>query len=48
LTARWELYLRQLAKLSRVLRFTIADGKIVQAEIIADPARLREVGLAVL
>ena len=35
-------------KLSRVLRFTIADGKIVQADIIADPARLREVDLAVL
>ena len=35
-------------KLSRVLRFTIADGKIVQAEIIADPASLRGLDLAVL
>ena len=35
-------------KLSRVLRFTIANGKIAQADIIADPARLRELDLAVL
>ena len=35
-------------KLSRLLRFTIAKGKIVQADIIADPARLRELDLAVL
>jgi len=35
-------------KLSRVLRFTIANGKIVQADIIAEPARLRELDLAVL
>jgi hypothetical protein len=35
-------------KLSRVLRFTIVDGKIVQADIIAEPARLRELELAVL
>lgn len=35
-------------KLSRVLRFTIADGKIVQADIIADPARLRALDLAIL
>jgi RNA polymerase sigma factor (sigma-70 family) len=34
--------------LSRVLRFTIANGKIVQADIIAEPARLRELDLAVL
>jgi RNA polymerase sigma factor (sigma-70 family) len=34
-------------KLSRVLRFTIADGKIVQADIIAQPARLRELDLVV-
>jgi RNA polymerase sigma-70 factor (ECF subfamily) len=32
-------------KLSRVLRFTIANGKIVQADIIAEPARLRELDL---
>jgi RNA polymerase sigma-70 factor (ECF subfamily) len=35
-------------KLSRVLRFTIANGKIVQADIIAEPAHLRELDLAVL
>jgi RNA polymerase sigma-70 factor (ECF subfamily) len=35
-------------KLSRVLRFTIANGKIVEADIIAEPARLRELNLAVL
>ncbi len=35
-------------RLSRVLRFTIAGGKIVQADVIADPARLRELDLAVL
>jgi len=35
-------------KLSRVLRFTIANGRIVQADIIAEPARLRELDLAVL
>lgn len=35
-------------KLSRVLRFTISNGKIVDAEIIGDPARLREIDLAVL
>ena len=35
-------------KLSRVLRFTITNGKIVQADIIAEPARLLELDLAVL
>ncbi|HEU0141533.1 MAG TPA: sigma-70 family RNA polymerase sigma factor [Bryobacteraceae bacterium] len=35
-------------KLSRVLRFIISNGKIVDAEIIGDPARLREIDLAVL
>lgn len=35
-------------KLSTVLRFAIASGKIVQAEIIADPVRLRKLELAVL
>jgi RNA polymerase sigma-70 factor (ECF subfamily) len=35
-------------KLSRVLRFTIANGKILQADIIGEPARLRELELAVL
>jgi hypothetical protein len=31
-----------------VLRFTIARGKIAQVEIIADPARLRDLDLAVI
>jgi RNA polymerase sigma-70 factor (ECF subfamily) len=35
-------------RLSRVLRFTITRGKIVQVEIIADPARLRDLDLAVI
>jgi len=35
-------------KLSRVLRFTIANGKIFHADIIGEPARLRELELAVL
>ncbi|HXT24523.1 MAG TPA: sigma-70 family RNA polymerase sigma factor [Candidatus Eisenbacteria bacterium] len=35
-------------RLSRVLRFTIADGKIREVEIIVNPERLRNVDLAVL
>jgi RNA polymerase sigma factor (sigma-70 family) len=35
-------------RLRRALTFTIVDGKIVQAEVIADPARLRKLKLAVL
>jgi RNA polymerase sigma-70 factor (ECF subfamily) len=35
-------------RLARVLTFTVAHGKIVEAEVIADPARLRELDLAVL
>ena len=35
-------------KLSRVLRLMIANGKIIQADIIAEPARLYELDLAVL
>jgi RNA polymerase sigma factor (sigma-70 family) len=35
-------------KLSRVLSFTILNGKIADVEIIADPHRLRELDLAVL
>jgi hypothetical protein len=34
-------------RLSRVLRFTITGGKIVQAEVIADPERLSKLDLAV-
>lgn len=35
-------------RLLMVLRFTIADGRIVEIEQIADPARLRQMDLAVL
>lgn len=35
-------------KLSRVLSFTIAERKIVQVDIIGDPARLRDLDLAIL
>ena len=35
-------------RLSRALKFAIADGKIVNAEIIADPARLADLELTVL
>jgi hypothetical protein len=35
-------------RLSRVLSFTITHGKIVQVDVIADPARLHELDLAVL
>ncbi|MGH9405317.1 MAG: sigma-70 family RNA polymerase sigma factor [Terriglobia bacterium] len=35
-------------RLLRALSFTIEGGKIVQAEIIADPARLRQLDLAIL
>lgn len=32
----------------RVLRFSVADGKIATVDVIADPTRLREFDLAVL
>jgi hypothetical protein len=35
-------------RLSRVLRFTVTGGKIVQAEVIANPERLSKLDLAVL
>ena len=35
-------------KLSRVLHFTIKNGKIAEVDIIADPARLRELDLSIL
>jgi RNA polymerase sigma-70 factor (ECF subfamily) len=35
-------------RLRRVLSFTIAHGKIVEIEVIADPDRLRQLDLAVL
>ncbi|MGE5133067.1 MAG: sigma-70 family RNA polymerase sigma factor [Gemmatimonadota bacterium] len=37
-----------LGRLVLVLRFTIRDGKISRIEVIADPARLRQLDLAVL
>ena len=35
-------------RLFRALSFTITRGKIVQIDVIADPARLRQLDLAVL
>ncbi len=35
-------------RLFRVLSFTITDGKIAQIDVVADPARLRQLDLAVL
>lgn len=35
-------------KLSLVITFEVKDGKVVEIEVIADPARLRELDLAVL
>lgn len=35
-------------RLFRVLQFTITHGKIAQVDVVADPARLRELELAVL
>jgi RNA polymerase sigma-70 factor (ECF subfamily) len=35
-------------RLSRALRFTIAGGQIVAVDVVADPARLRQLTLAVL
>jgi RNA polymerase sigma-70 factor (ECF subfamily) len=35
-------------RLSRALRFTIAEGKIARVDVIADPERLRELEVAVL
>jgi hypothetical protein len=34
--------------LSRILRFTLREGKIAEVDIIGDPARLEELDLAVL
>jgi RNA polymerase sigma-70 factor (ECF subfamily) len=42
------LVLAHAGHLSRVLRFTITNGKISQVEVIADPARLRQLDLAVV
>ena len=35
-------------KLSRVLTFTSANAKVTRVEVIGDPARLRELDIAVL
>jgi len=35
-------------RLSRALRFTIRGGKIVEVDVVADPARLRELEIAAL
>ena len=35
-------------RLFRALSFTITRGKIVQINVVADPARLRQLDLAVL
>lgn len=42
------LMLAPLGKLSRVLRFTFTDDKVARVEVIADPARLRALAIAVL
>ena len=34
-------------KLSRVLIFTVADGKVTRIDVVAEPARLRELEIAV-
>jgi RNA polymerase sigma-70 factor (ECF subfamily) len=35
-------------KLSRVLAFTVSNDRITRVEVIGDPARLRELEIAVL
>ena len=42
------LVLAPEGRLSRALRFTIADGRIVAVDVVADPERLRALTLAVL
>jgi RNA polymerase sigma factor (sigma-70 family) len=42
------LVLAPRGRLSRALRFTITHGKITHVELIADPARLRQLDLALL
>jgi hypothetical protein len=39
---------RRASSLRRVLRFTLEHGKVVQAEVIADPVRLRKLELVAL
>ncbi len=42
------LVLAPRGRLSRALRFTVSDGRIVEVEVIAEPARLRALDIAVL
>lgn len=42
------LVLAPRGRLARALRFTLTQGKIAQVEVIADPAHLRQLDLAVL
>jgi|SRR5215813_7826344 len=42
------LVLTSCGRLSRAMTFTIRDGRIVQAEVIAEPDRLQQLNLAVL
>jgi hypothetical protein len=42
------LILAPRGKLSRVLTFTFAHAKVTRVEVIGDPARLRELEIAVL
>jgi RNA polymerase sigma-70 factor (ECF subfamily) len=42
------LILAPRGKLSRVLIFSFANARVTRVEVIADPARLRELDIAVL
>jgi hypothetical protein len=42
------LILAPRGKLSRVLTFTFANAKVTRVEVIGDPARLRELDIAVI
>jgi RNA polymerase sigma-70 factor (ECF subfamily) len=42
------LILAPRGKLSRVLTFTFANAKVTRVEVIGDPARLRDLDIAVL
>jgi len=47
-TGRWGVVMAPRGRLFRALSFTIARGKIVQIDVVADPERLRQLDLAVL
>jgi hypothetical protein len=42
------LILAPRGKLARALTFTFANAKVTRVEVIGDPARLRELDIAVL